>query len=75
MMLMSWYLREAFMPCIAVERLARTAIKTALHGGQGLSILENADCLGEGELIILGSLMIWSMLILAQDWAMVNSIS
>lgn len=37
------------MPCIAVERLARTAIKTAFSGGEGMTILENAQCLGDGK--------------------------
>lgn len=35
------------MPCIAVERLAKTAIKTAYNGGDGMTILENGQCLGE----------------------------
>jgi hypothetical protein len=46
---MSTVIGEAFMPCISVNRLARTAIKTTFSGGQGQTVLENKDCLGEGN--------------------------
>ncbi|KAI5364945.1 Putative NAD(P)-binding domain superfamily [Septoria linicola] len=38
---------EAVIPSIAVQRLAKTAIKVAFHGADGKTILENKDCLGE----------------------------
>ncbi|SMR56908.1 unnamed protein product [Zymoseptoria tritici ST99CH_1E4] len=44
---MGTVISEAIMPCISVDRLARTAIKTAFDGGKGQTILENKDCLGE----------------------------
>ncbi|KAL9530645.1 hypothetical protein SMMN14_06056 [Sphaerulina musiva] len=38
---------EAVVPSIAVQRLAKTAIKVAFHGAEGKTILENKDCLGD----------------------------
>ena len=38
---------EAVVPSIAVQRLAKSAIKVAFHGAAGKTILENKDCLGE----------------------------
>lgn len=38
---------EAVMPYIAVDRLAKTAIKMALQRFDGKRILENAECLGD----------------------------
>lgn len=45
------------MPCIAAERLAQTAIKTAFNGGDGLTIFENAQCLGDGKTLIFALLI------------------
>ncbi|PIA92358.1 hypothetical protein CB0940_09804 [Cercospora beticola] len=38
---------EAVIPSIAVQRLAKTAIKVAFHGANRKTILENKDCLGD----------------------------
>lgn len=40
-------LSESVMPYIAVDRLARCAIKVVLRGTEGKRILENKDCLGD----------------------------
>ena len=40
-------LSESVAPYIAVDRLARCAIRTAMEGSEGKSILENKDCLGD----------------------------
>jgi hypothetical protein len=44
---MGTVLTEAIIPSIVVDRLAKTAIKTAFHGADGKTILENKDCLGD----------------------------
>lgn len=44
---MSTIITEAVIPSIAVERLARTAIKVAFFGADGRTILENKECLGD----------------------------
>ena len=45
----STLMTEAMVPCIAVDRLAKTAIKMVMEGTghEGKRILENKDCLGD----------------------------